>query len=125
VGWIDAKRFGKEAASAAWLIAHHTHNDSLRLAAIQEMEPVVKATKTDSSRFAHLFDRHRMITGERTRYGTQISLNPQGDIVCGPLENREKVDHLRKEIGLEPLAEYLEEYKKFNKGKDVKIVDDD
>lgn len=51
-----------------------------------------------------------MNQGKKQIYGTQkiITKNPETSYII-PLENPEKVDELRKEIGLDPLNDDLQE----------------
>ena len=43
----------------------------------------------------------------KQRYGTQFSVTSKGNILV-PLENMNKIDSLRKAIGLNSLKEYME-----------------
>ena len=49
-----------------------------------------------------------MNRGEKQVYGTQ-TLRMNGKQFPVPIENPDKVDTLRKEIGLEPMKEYMED----------------
>ncbi len=125
VGWIDAKRFGPSAATAAWLLAVHSGDLPFMLAALPEIEKDVKSkVLPNGENYANLFDRVRILRGERQRYGTQIGQDDRGEFVVLPLENRAQVDVLRKEIGLPPLARSLEKHKQWTGGKAVSIQDE-
>jgi len=125
VGWIDSRRFGDAAAHSAYLIAMHTHDFSLMLTAVHEIEREVKAGRSDAESWAGLHDRYRDVTGQRERFGHHVFANRKGELVIGPLEDRKKVNQFRKEFGLPTLAEYLARHREANGGKDVQIVDDD
>jgi hypothetical protein len=124
VGWIDGRRFSGAAVDAAYLIAMHTRDYSLMEGAARELEKEVKAKRFDAERFAGLFDRYRLVTGQRERYGMHVAVGPRGKLVVGPLEDRVKVDALRKAIGLPPLARYLERYREENGGEPVQVLDE-
>jgi hypothetical protein len=123
IGWIDSVRFGSSAEHSAYLIVMHTKDLSLMQAALPELEKEVKANRFDPELFAGLYDRFRTITAQPERYGMHITPTPDGELVVGPLEDRRKVDHYRKEIGLPPLAEYLKRYQAENGGKEVRVLE--
>lgn len=107
-GWIDSRRFGVKAADAAFLLVQHSGDLPLMLAALPEIEKDVKAGRLNAENFAFLFDRLQIMQGGQQRYGTQIIKDDeQGDWVVSRLEDPDRVDELRKEIGLEPLQDYI------------------
>ena len=61
------------------------------------------------NQYALMFDRMRMNQDKPQRYGTHHYLDPAKGRTdeLYPLEDESKVDEWRKEIGLEPLKEYL------------------
>jgi hypothetical protein len=124
VGWIDAARFGAPTANHAFLIVQHSMNVPLMLAALPFIEKDMKAKRLDAQPYALLFDRLQVMLSEKQRYGTQISTDETGRLVLLPLEDRARVEELRKTIGLFPLAEYLRLFEKQNGGKAVTLQDD-
>lgn len=107
IGWIDAKRFGRPASSAAFLIVQHSRDLPLMAAALPEIELDLKAGAGDPQDFALLYDRLQLRLGGRQRYGSQIGQDGKGNPVVLPLEDRARVEAFRKSIGLFPLADYL------------------
>ncbi|MCZ7649536.1 MAG: hypothetical protein M5U26_30470 [Planctomycetota bacterium] len=124
VGWIDAERFGPEVSNQAFLLVQHSMNPRLMQAALPEIEKDTKAGSIDAQSFALLHDRLSLMLGGKQRFGTQIGANEQGEAVVLPLEDRAKVEQLRKEIGLFPLKDYLAMFEKMGRGK-VKFADDE
>jgi hypothetical protein len=123
-GWIDARRFGVEAANAAFLIVQHSGNVQLMTVALPEIEKDVKAKRfPDGQAYALLYDRLQLMLGHKQRYGSQIGRNAKGEMVLLPLENQAKVDEYRKEMNMPPLAEYLALFERG--GQKVKFSDDD
>ena len=55
---------------------------------------------------AYLADRVLCGAGKKQKYGTQVTLK-EGEFTPKPIEDEEHVDERRKELGLEPLADYL------------------
>ncbi|HKB15438.1 MAG TPA: DUF6624 domain-containing protein [Planctomycetota bacterium] len=108
VGWIDAPRFGREAAGAAFLLVQHSGDLSLMAAALPAIEEDVRAHRVDPQDYALLFDRLQISMGRRQRYGSQIGQDDAGRPVVLPLEDRSRVDAQRGALGLIPLQAYLE-----------------
>lgn len=115
LGWIDVERFGQATALAAFLLVQHSGDLRLMKAALPEIEKDVKAKHLDGEQYALIYDRLQLMTGGKQRFGTQVIPTPTGDIA--ELEDREKVDEWRRELGMGPLAEYL---KSFSGGGNVK-----
>ena len=125
LGWIDVARFGERAANAAWVLATHADDLPLQLAAIPEIEKDVTAKRLrDGQNLANLSDRVRLKLGYRQRYGTQVGQDASGEFVVLPLEDRKKVDELRKAIRMIPLAEDLEKQKSWTGGKEIRVQDE-
>ena len=125
VGWIDSKRFGDEAQHSAYLIVMHTLNFALMRTGVEELRKEVRAGTFDAEMWAGLHDRYRLGTARRERFGLHVFPDAKGMLCVGPLEDRAKVDQFRKEIGLPPLKEYLARHKEANRGKDVRVLEDD
>lgn len=123
VGWIDVPRFGKEAAVTAYLIVQHSGHVPLMVAALPAIEKDAKAKHLEMFRFALLYDRLHVLLAEKQRYGSQFGQNDKGEWILMPLENKARVEEYRKEAGLLPLKDYLEEFKKKYSLKEVKMAD--
>ncbi|MCE9583905.1 MAG: hypothetical protein K8T20_15590 [Planctomycetes bacterium] len=123
-GWVDTTRFGQETSHSAFLIVQHSGDLPLMVAALPEIEKDLKAgLLRDGQAFALLYDRTMLSTGEKQRYGTQISTDG-GKIVVLPIESKAKVDEYRKAIGVFPLSEYLEIFKKETGATEVEFMED-
>jgi hypothetical protein len=107
VGWIDAERFGREAAGAAFLLVQHSGDLPLMTAALPEIEKDVRAGRLDGQPYALLYDRLHFMRGGKQRYGTQVVVREGGEQVVERLEDPDNVDARRREIGLGALADYL------------------
>lgn len=114
LGWIDVPRFGPAAANAAFLITQHSGNLPLMMAAQPAIEQDFQAKRIEGQAFALLTDRLHALLGEKQRYGTQIAQNEKGEWVVLAMQEPAKVEQLRKQVGLLPLPEYLEVFKKAN-----------
>ncbi|GIW79753.1 MAG: hypothetical protein KatS3mg105_1560 [Gemmatales bacterium] len=125
IGWIDATRFGAAASNHAFLIVQHSGHLPLMLAALPQIEKDVKAKLLDPQPYALLFDRVQLSLGEKQRFGTQIGRNDKGQFVVLPLQDRQRVEQFRKEIGLFPLSVYLKILETQTGGKPIAFADDE
>lgn len=107
-GWPDSRRFGDEAARAAFLIVQHSGRKDLMWTAREALQGEVRADRFPASRLALLHDRLQLALGYPQKYGSQIHTFDDGPSFVAPLLNPERVDAYRAEAGLEPLSEYLE-----------------
>jgi hypothetical protein len=72
------------------------------------MREAVKNNNAQPSSLALLEDRVALRTGKRQIYGSQINRNQEtGEFYVSPIENPEKVDERRAEVGLGNLQEYI------------------
>ena len=106
-GWPKIGEVGSEAAMAAYLVAMHSNDGSQK-----KYLPVIKQRCEENElswqRYANIYDRCLFNENRPQKYGTHTRYN---DLTKSeelyPLEDETKVDEWRKELGLEPLAEYL------------------
>ena len=103
-GWPDRALVSDDAAGAAWTILQHSigEPDFMR----HGLELVrASATRGDTPlvEVAQLEDRIATLEGRPQRYGTQWDWDAEGLMSPLPLEEPERVDELRAEVGLPPL----------------------
>ena len=107
-GWPKKSQVGPEASSAAFYILQHS-NAKAQEKYVTMFGNCCRENEADFQQYALFFDRMRMNQNLPQRYGTHANLDNRqgGKSVLYPLEDEAKVDEWRKEIGLEPLKEYL------------------
>jgi hypothetical protein len=106
-GWPKIIDVGGPAAMAAYLVAMHTNDGSQK-----KYLPMIKQSCEENElpwqRYANIYDRCLFNEKKPQKYGTHTRFNEQTRTEeLYPLEDETKVDEWRKELGLEPLAEYL------------------
>lgn len=106
-GWIDAGRFGRASAGDAFLLVQHSGDLELMQAALPHIEADVREGSVHGGQYALLYDRVQIHLGRKQKYGSQVRYLEAGGVEPYPLEDPEKVDHYRAEMGLGPLSEYL------------------
>lgn len=107
-GWPKQSQVGSLAASAAFFILQHS-NAEAQEKYIGMFENACRNKEGNCQQYALMFDRMRMNQDKPQRFGTHAYLDPSKGSTneLYPLEDESKVDEWRKEIGLEPLMEYL------------------
>lgn len=106
VGWPDRERFGTKTAFDAAMMVKHSEDLALMSAVLPHIEADFREEHPDSMAFAILVDSTNLALGKPQKYGTQVNEDEQGPMVC-LLEDVDRVDEYRQEIGLPPLAEYM------------------
>ena len=106
-GWPKISNVGSSAASSAFLIIQHAD-----LAKQKKYLPIIKKLCEENEAhwgsYALMYDRVQVRENKPQRYGSQVHRNPKTNIdEPYPLEDESKVDEWRKEMGMQPLAEYL------------------
>jgi hypothetical protein len=104
-GWFRISRDGETSVFMAWLIVQHSPDRAFQKIVLERMKPLFAAGEVTGRSYALLFDRLALYEGRPQRYGSQAKCE-QGIWRLHSLEDEEKVDALRTEVGLAPLAEY-------------------
>ncbi|TMQ29321.1 MAG: hypothetical protein E6K70_25860 [Planctomycetota bacterium] len=104
-GWPGKSLVGADGANAAWLLVQHA--DQHRTFQKKCLELVKAAFK-------------QVLVGEGKKqiYGSQCQ-QKDGKLLPSPIEDEANVDKRRKEVGLNPLAEYAKQLAETYKSKDA------
>lgn len=106
-GWPTIREVGSEAAMNAYLVAMHT-NDGSQKKYLPMIRQRCEENELPWQRYANIYDRCLFNENKPQKYGTHTRFNEQTrSEELYPLEDETKVDEWRKELGLEPLADYL------------------
>lgn len=106
-GWLGPEVVGPRGASTLFLVIQHA-DLPVQQKYLPMMREAVKQGKASGSSLALLEDRVRMRQGLPQRYGSQVGRDAAtGAYFLVALEDPDKVDELRAEVGLQPLADYL------------------
>ncbi len=107
-GWPERSQVGSSAASAPFFVIQHS-NAAAQEKYIKMFGTACRKGEGSWNQYALMFDRMRMNQDKPQRYGTHAYLDPSKGRTdeLYLLEDESKVDEWRKEIGLEPLKEYL------------------
>lgn len=109
-GWPRVENVGSEAAFTAWLIVMHSNSEY-----IQKYLPTIKKICEEKElsweRYVSIYDRSLWFDRKPQKYGTHTQFNETTKKEeLYPLEDESKVDEWRKELGLQPLKEYLKQF---------------
>ncbi len=108
-GWPSKAIVGDQAAYAAWIIVQHaiSQPEFQRSSLIKLKEEMIKNT-IDPSWVAMLEDRIKVFEGNPQTYGTQFDWDEDGQLSPLPIAEPQKVDSLRRSVGLSPMSEKIE-----------------
>ena len=110
-GWPGKKLVGADASEAAFMIVQHS-DLPYQEKYLSLLKEAAKVGDLRASNVALLEDRVLMRQGKKQIYGTQLFSNDStgGKLVLAPIEEEERVDERRKQVGLPPLREYLKNF---------------
>lgn len=107
-GWPGPEIVGDQGSTTVFLVIQHadikTQEKYLPL-----MREAVKAKKAQPSSLALLEDRVALRQGKKQTYGSQVYSDAQGQYLA-PMTDPDNVDKRRAEVGLGPLAGYLQSF---------------
>lgn len=120
-GWLGNDIIGGPGSTTLFLVIQHS-NQTTQEKYLPMMREAVKKGKAQGSSLALLEDRVLLGQGKRQIYGSQIARDQETHFYyVSPLEDPDHVDQRRAEVGLGPLADYvnrwqikwdIEQYKK-------------
>lgn len=106
IGWPSKELVGENASSGAFLVAQHAHEDlDFMKEVFSHIEADYRKQKVSPSQYALMYDRIKMLEGKPQRFGTQFNKNSSG-CRAWKMEEPEKVDEYRAQMGLDTLAVY-------------------
>lgn len=106
IGWPSKDLVGETASSGAFLVAQHAADDlNFMKKVFSHIEADFRKQKASPSQYALMYDRIKMLEGKPQRFGTQFNMDSYG-CRAWKLEEPEKVDEYRAQMGLENLAVY-------------------
>ena len=114
-GWPTRTLVATDGAHAAWLLVQHADADrEFQEACLKRMKKCAK-DEVAGIDIAYLEDRVRLAKGEPQVYGTQVE-QKEGKWQVRDVIEPEQLDARRAEVGLPPIAEYLEFVRKMQSG---------
>jgi hypothetical protein len=109
-GWPGPALVGAEASRAAWLVAQHAISRPALMRAVLPL--LTKTSGIPRSEAAMMEDRIRVFEGRKQRFGTAFDWDDDGEMSPLPLEEPDKVDRYRAEVGLPPLAQVVSDHRR-------------
>ena len=113
-GWPTYSKVGNLAADALLLVINHHEDDAVRKLYIDEIKQSCLEGEGSCMEYAKIQDRILVNDGKLQWYGMQFRYTPERTLEPFPIKDPEYVDKRRKEIGLEPLHEYLKRKINYN-----------
>ncbi|WP_316365269.1 DUF6624 domain-containing protein [Candidatus Thiodiazotropha sp. CDECU1] len=105
-GWPGFSLVGKEGSKAAWLVVQHAVLDTDFMGkCLPLLQDAINQGEAEGWCLAYLQDRMLTMSGKPQIYGTQHDIDENGIAHPLPIEEPEKVETIRKKVGLEPLSD--------------------
>ena len=109
-GWLGADVIGGQGNSTLFLVIQHS-DQKTQEKYLPMMREAVKKGNARGSELALLEDRVAIRQGKKQIYGSQIGQDTKkGTYYVLPLDDPDNVDKRRAEVGLQPLAEYVQHW---------------
>lgn len=115
-GWPSKEMVGDDGARAAWALVQHADKDRKFQERCLKLMLALPKESVPRQNVAALTDRLLVAKGEPQEYGTQAVME-DGDFVPNQIRDEANVDKRRAELGLPPLADYMEAMRKSLAGK--------
>jgi hypothetical protein len=108
-GFPNKKTVGRDAMKGVFFIIQHADGDKeWQKSQLSNIEKAVENGDLDGQKYAYLYDRIKINSGEKQLYGTQFTnVDPKKKTVAlADTENIENLDQRRMNIGMMPIAMY-------------------
>lgn len=111
--WVTILKFDEEVGYHVWLLVQHAdHDPDFQTSFMAALEKLWPLNETYRKNYAYLYDRIASNHGRKQRYGTQAKIEGN-QVKLLPYEGSfDDLNERRREIGLEPIQEYLQTLKK-------------
>jgi len=107
-GWLGADIVGEQGNQTIFLVIQHS-DLAIQEKYIPMMREAVKNGKASAGDLAYLEDRVALRQGKKQIYGSQVTFDGERQIYyVSPLEDPDNVDKRRAEVGLPPMAAYMD-----------------
>jgi hypothetical protein len=107
-GWLGPDIVGVKGNATLFLVVQHADHQT-RLKYIPMLRDAVKKGNAKPSDLALMEDRVLLAQGEKQIYGSQLETDIKTNLyVLSPMIDPDNVDKRRAEVGLKPIAEYLQ-----------------
>ena len=107
-GWLAADVVGEQGNKTIFLVIQHSPNIKVQQKYLPMMREAVKEGNADSKGLALLEDRVALGEGKKQIYGSQLEMDYTTNLyILSPMIDPDNVDKRRAEVGLKPIAEYL------------------
>ena len=107
-GWPRQSVWGERPAQAAWILLQHSPDPEFQAEMLPLLEKLLPEKECSAPGYALLYDRVQLRHGRPHRYGSQVQKVDGKWQPVPPLQDPERLDTLRAEMGLPPIAEYLQ-----------------
>ncbi|MFV0377840.1 MAG: DUF6624 domain-containing protein [Mangrovibacterium sp.] len=109
-GWLGSNVIGEKGNKTLFLVMQHADTKT-QIKYLPKFREAVKNGNAKAEHLALMEDRVLIAQGKKQIYGSQLMTDPNtNEIVLFPMIHPEKVNERRKNIGLNSIEEYLENW---------------
>lgn len=109
-GWLGPNIIGYQGNTTIFLVIQHS-NHSAQVRYLPILRNAVSEGNASASDLAYLEDRVLVAQGKKQIYGTQVKRDTiSGSYIVHPIENPEKINFRRKQVGLGSIENYLKRW---------------
>jgi hypothetical protein len=113
--WPTLRMVGQKGVDASWLIAQHADElPDMQQRALSAIREALARGEGRARDMAYLDDRIRKAQGRAQYYGTQVAYDSAGTAIIPAVEDAQHLDDRRRDVGLPPMREYLEQIRAIN-----------
>jgi hypothetical protein len=122
-GFLDISDLGNEGAFNFWLIVQHSDFDlEFQTEILKAMKNSIRKKRTSLSNYAYLYDRVKINSNQKQKFGTQLTYNELGQAILKDCSSDSlTLVKLRRKYGLDEIKIYLNQatINHFNLNKNV------
>lgn len=107
-GWPKKSEVGVDASPSVFIVLQHSNNLDLMKKYLPQFKNLVDINEADGGQYALMIDRINLKEGKNQIYGSQFSFDSiHKKFYIDSVEDIKNLNRRRKEVGLQPIEEYL------------------
>jgi hypothetical protein len=106
-GWFTTSRYGEQAVKGAFGMVLSANDVGWWKDVAARIEPLVRTSEVPAQDYANLYDGVALREGRPQRFGAWTRCTRQGYALQDPVEEPQRLDARRKQIGLPPEQDFL------------------
>ena len=110
-GWPTSEMVGRDGVYSTFLLLQHAETE-IQKSMLENVRVSYEVGDLNGGDYALMYDRVQTNDGLPQRYGSQADVS-SGEIQFYPMEDPDRVDEFRAQVGLEPMRDYIKRLETF------------